>query len=430
MSSLFILVVIMFNVGVVQATQIPRLEPVSPAPSAPYWTYLAKAGSAVRTVAVSADGKTIVAGCNDHSIYVFGSESNATIWKYRTGSIVRSVVVSDNGSTIVAGSADQFIYAFSRSDNTTLWKYKTGALVPCVSISADGNTIVAGSQDGFIYVFSRSSNSTLWRFNCISQVMSVAVSADGNTIVAGGSDQHIRVFSRSSNATLWQYQPKAGSVGLDVLTVAISADGNTIAASAASTTRYGIYTFGRASNSTLWTYNASSWVWGVAVSRDGTTVATGGVDCYLRTFARTSNTTLISYNTTAWMYRSVAISSDASSIVCGNSAFPANNSKVLFFSKTLGFVGNCTISQGIGGSTGDSGLSAGISGNGTISAYGGESGKIFVFNYNIPQAPPQSNPSELPITIIALIIGAVAILAIVAIVLLAKRSKGTSRKKQ
>ncbi|WXG46959.1 MAG: hypothetical protein WED05_09930 [Candidatus Atabeyarchaeum deiterrae] len=129
------------------------------------------------------------------------------------------------------------------------------------------------------------------------------------------------------------------------------------------------------------------------------------------------------------MYRNVAISSDASGIVCGNYATPDSTSTVLFFSKTLGFVGNCTVGRGIGGSPGDSGLSVGISGNGTISAYGGAGAKIFVFRYNILQAPSTPDSSWVIIVIVA-IVGIGAVLAIVAAVLMMKRGgKGTSRRK-
>jgi WD40 repeat protein len=392
-STLLILTVMTFSICCAQGIQAtpPSTHPqmlIPPPPSTPYWTY--KTGASVRTVAISTDGKMVVAGSNDKYIYVFGRSSNTTLWTYKTDNVIRSVAVSDNGSTIVAGSWDDKVYAFDRSSNTTLWTYKTGAYLDFVAISADGNTIVAGSEDHSIYVFGRSSNTTLWTYKTGDWVGGVAVSADGNTIVAGSEDDSFYVFGRSSNTTLWTYKTSYRVYG-----AAVSSDGNTIVAGDAGGANTHIYVFGRSSNTTLWTYKTASDVYGVTVSRDGTTIAAGSWDRYLRVFGRSSNTTLIEYNTGQRINRATAISSDGSTIACGDDDWIDANSQVFLFSKTAGLLWDYTTGTGIGGAPQESASAAAISSDGSLSAYGGNDGTVFVFQYDMVP-PVLGSPSVSP----------------------------------
>jgi WD40 repeat protein len=338
----------------------------------------------VLAVSVSEDGATIVAGFGDGKINVYGRQSNTSIWGYNTGIGVLSIGVSANGSTIVAGGSDGKIHVFGRQSNATIWNYNTGAIVLSVGVSADGSTIVAGGNDGRIRVFGRQSNATIWTYNTANVVESVAVSADGNTIVGGGDDYGIHVFGRQSNKTIWNFITPGFYL---VRSVSVSADGDTIAAGAQD--GY-LRVFGRNTNTTLWYYKTTGIVWGVTVSRDGTTVAAGGSDGFLKVFAHASNATLLNFNTGGFITNVVAMSSDGSTISCGNQMLVG--SRASLFSKTLGLLWDYSLPNAVASAYGPN---AAISGDGTLIAFGGSDGKLYVFQYDWV-APVLGTPSIAP----------------------------------
>ena len=56
------------------------------------------------------------------------AQEYSLLWKYETGDWVRSVAISSDGKYIVAGSSDKNVYLFNR-EGELLWKYKTGDTV-------------------------------------------------------------------------------------------------------------------------------------------------------------------------------------------------------------------------------------------------------------------------------------------------------------
>jgi hypothetical protein len=296
---------------------------------------------------------------------------------------VLAVAVSEDGGTIVAGFAGGRINVFGRQNNASIWSYNTGANVFSVAVSSDGSTIVAGGGDGKIHVFGRQSNATIWSYNTGDGVASVAVSSDGSTIVAGGWDYQIHVFGRQSNATLWSFLTPGFFV---VWSVAVSAGGNTIAAG--SQDAY-LRVFGRNSNTTLWNYVSVTTVAGVAVSRDGTTISAGDGNGNFRVFSRASNVPLLAF-TGGQISNVVAISSDGSI-----TAFGSNNgadSRAYLFSKTLGLLWDYRVPNDI---VTDFGPGVGISGDGSLIAYGCYDNKLYVFQYD-SFAPLLGTPSVAP----------------------------------
>ena len=397
-SALLILAVFalgVFNVQGYQATQPGFASKyVPPAPTAPYWFY--RTHGSVEAVAVSRDGATVVAGSSypDHKVYVFGRQTNTTLWTYNfNAGDITAVAASDNGSTIVAGGY-QYVRVFGRQSNATIWTYKTSSEINSVAISGDGNTTAAGGDDGNIYVFGGQSNTTIWTYNTNARIYSVAVSADGSTIVSGDGSSygHVRAFGRQSNATLWTY--KAGSY---IQRVAVSANGSTVVAGSFD---FRVYVFGRQSNTTIWTYRMANPADCVSVSADGNTIAAGCMTGNLTVFARAGNTTLINYNTNSEVFSAVAASSDGSTIACGGWGRPIHGSypRARLFSRNLGLLWSYNVGGNI--STSIWGPAAGISGDGTLAAYGSDNDMISVFQYDyIP--PVLGSPTVSPSTPLA-----------------------------
>lgn len=233
------------------------------------------------SVAVSADGFTAVVAGN-------GANSNAiSLWVYTrteqgnwqlqgsrlaglgsaglSGNERTSVAISADGNTIVAGGAADnagvgAVWIFTRN-SSGVWTQQGNKLVgtgsvgtarqgSSVGISADGNTVVVGARNdnngiGATWVFTRSGTVWAQQGNKLigsgatgnaNQGATVAVSANGNTLMLGGPLDNsnrgaVWVFTRSGST--WTQQglklvgtgfvasPRQGT------SVALSADGNT-----------------------------------------------------------------------------------------------------------------------------------------------------------------------------------------------------------
>jgi hypothetical protein len=244
-----------------------------------------------RSVATSADGKTIIVGAtsdeltvfnNTGLVYVFDRNGNAY---NRVGILTGSnsvddadnfgcsVATSADGKTIIVGaSADEttvtdtgLVYVFDRNGNSfnqvgILTGSNAGSndlFGSSIATSADGKTIVVGASadettgtdTGLVYVFDRNGNSfnqvgILTGSNAVDNNdnfgCSVATSADGKTIVVGASADElpglsntglVYVFDRNGNSFNQVgilTGSNAGSGDLFGNSVATSADGKTI----------------------------------------------------------------------------------------------------------------------------------------------------------------------------------------------------------
>jgi hypothetical protein len=240
------------------------------------------------SIGISADGNTAVLGSPEKggvgSAYIF-IRSNG-VWTQQGSKLIgsnsshssvgRSVAISADGNTVVLGGPTDdgyvgAVWVFTRSNG--VWTQQGAKLVgsggigntsqgSSVSVSADGNTIVEGGPSdamsqgtgqGAVWVFTRKNG--VWsqqgpKLLCsdavyASQGSSVAISADGNTFVESGpsnngSEGGIWIFTRTDG--VWTPQggwlcgfgdigTTSGAIWAPVLqgsSVAISSDGNTV----------------------------------------------------------------------------------------------------------------------------------------------------------------------------------------------------------
>jgi hypothetical protein len=368
------------------------------------------------SVATSADGKTIVVGARQDEldtsnpssgiVYVFDRTGNSfNRVGILTGTLTStsdffgsSVAISADGKTIIVGSTSDglpgldstgLVYVFDRVGNLF---NQVGILTGfnaidagdnfgvCVTTSSDGKTIIVGASadeigatgsTGVVYVFDRSVNS----FNQVGILtgslavdfsdlfgFSVATSADGKTIVVGAPADDTAVadtglayvFERTGNS-FNQVGILTGSNAIQSedefgFSVAISADGKTIAVGAkddevpGSNTATGVvYVFDRSVNSfnqvgiltgTFSTQAGDRFGNSIAISADGKKIVIGAMDDEIPSpsssgavyvFNRVGNT----FNRVAsfrgslaidgqdFFGNSVAVSADGKSIIAG-----------------------------------------------------------------------------------------------------------------
>lgn len=177
--------------------------------NAPLWVY--QTIGEILSIDISENGEFVVAS-DGHAIYLFSNADNIPLWSYRQNQeFYRSVAISADGKYIVAGCGEGYqlelvggdkVYLFSNSDNIPLWSYHTGGYVRPVVISAEGNQIVTISDDTRIYTFGNADNIPLWsrivEHGAVYGEQPLDVSADGNWIITLG-DRTILFFQATPN---------------------------------------------------------------------------------------------------------------------------------------------------------------------------------------------------------------------------------------
>jgi WD40 repeat protein len=100
-------------------------------------------GDSIESIALSRDGRRIVAGSTDHTIQLWDAETADPIGKPIRGhrDDVKAVAFSADGQQIISGSSDKTIRIWNTEPSLTLGK-PVGDLHPDVAISPDGRRIV------------------------------------------------------------------------------------------------------------------------------------------------------------------------------------------------------------------------------------------------------------------------------------------------
>ncbi|MEJ7822035.1 MAG: hypothetical protein WKF85_06915 [Chitinophagaceae bacterium] len=240
------------------------------------------------SVAISADGKTVIVGGSGDNSFIGAAwifTQNNGIWAQQGSKLVgagaigkasqgSSVSISSDGNTVVIGGAGDntdvgsgngfFIddavgaaWIFTRSND--VWTQQGTKLVgsgaigkamqgSSVSISGEGNTVVIGGDAdndfiGATWIFTR--NNGMWAqqgskligTGAAGQTLqgnSVSISSDGNTVIIGGPYNPGAAWIFTRNNGMWAQQGSklvgSGNVGFSRQgrAVSISGDGNTV----------------------------------------------------------------------------------------------------------------------------------------------------------------------------------------------------------
>jgi WD40 repeat protein len=305
----------------------------------------------IRSLAISADGNTIVMGTdggrlkNNNFIEIMG-------WKSRGGGEqwvgegymaqrdegLRAVAMSANGDRMVTVDSEaerakiwewdgnKWDYHNNRGYPIEIYLYENTP-ISSVAISANGNKIVMGGLDGQIRIvgwgaagWAAEYRSDAWDAQGASdkyarQILSVAISADGHRVVTGSRDSTVKIMGWNGNAWVEQHTIQyADSVG----SVAISADGNRVVTGSDDKTAKIM-----AWNGTAWieqyTIQHADLVGSVAISADGNRVVTGSWDKTAKIVAWNGNAWDVQYTIMhSLRVVSVGLSADGNSMVTGS----------------------------------------------------------------------------------------------------------------
>ncbi len=230
---------------------------------------------AVRSVAFSPDGKTLVSGSMDHTVRLWNvakRERRGVLPPFKHGEL--DVALSPDGSLLaVAG----------REFTASVWSAASGQFrglltghtkgVFCIAFSPDGSLLATGSDDNTVILWHVATARPRGRIvGHGNKVYAVAFSPDGSLLASGAHDQPVRLWDVATG-TLRRALPGSETA---VFCVAFSPNGSIVASGGSRKT---VQLSSAATGELLRTLQGhESVVNGVAFSPDGSLLASGSHD--------------------------------------------------------------------------------------------------------------------------------------------------------
>lgn len=169
------------------------------------------------SLAVSADGRQVVAASWDRNAYVYDVAGGqlrpaAVLGGHRSN--VNAALFLPDGTGILTASYDGGIRLFDRRTGELKREvYSHGWGINVFSLMPDGDSIVFGGADGAVGVLSLASGGTIKVLPEHERpVLSMALSADGAVLAEGGGDGLIRYYSVADWALEEEFQNPYGPV--------------------------------------------------------------------------------------------------------------------------------------------------------------------------------------------------------------------------
>ncbi len=189
--------------------------------------------NAVRSIAVSRDGRVIATGCTDGVIMLWDATTAQNLGVLRGHEeSVMGLAFSPDGETIASASEDKTI---------RLWKFRTG----------EEKSLLRGHTDA---------------------VVAAAFDPTGQLLASGGGDNQVKIWNAETGQEKHTLKGHTG----DVSGVVFSPDGETLATSSADKS---VILWDMSTGRTRYKLRGhSNWVWSLDISPDGKLVASAGAD--------------------------------------------------------------------------------------------------------------------------------------------------------
>ena len=237
------------------------------------------------------DGTRIANGVNDQ-VEVYASGSSTPLWSTTISRAVRGIQIRNDGQRVYVAAANQatqdssFVYCFITGQNTPVWVKSFAGNYTALVLSKSGNRLLLGEYGGGnnkLFVLNTASGVQIFQ-TVFADQYPPAISDDGKYIVSGDFSGHVFLLeyieSTATYAEKWNYT--VSGTNSWVAGMGISGDGSTIAVGTLIFPTAGgndgeLYVFNNYSPVPLWTYtNMGDMVQCVDVSSDGSIIAAAG----------------------------------------------------------------------------------------------------------------------------------------------------------
>lgn len=238
------------------------------------------------------DGTRIANGVNSQ-VGVYEPGSSVPIWTTTISRAVRGIQIRNDGQQVFVAAANQvtpqdssFLYCFTIGQNTPVWVKSFAGNFTALVLSKSGNRLLLGEYGGVnnkLFVLNPATGAQIFQ-TVFSDQYPPAISDDGIYIVSGDFSGHVFLLEYSAAASTytekWNYT--VNGTNSWVCGMGISGDGTTIAVGtlifpAAGGNDGELYVFNNYSPVPLWIYpNMGDMVQCVDLSSDGSVIAAAG----------------------------------------------------------------------------------------------------------------------------------------------------------
>jgi len=182
--------------------------------------------SVMGALALSSDGAVVASG-GSNKVVTLREVSTGHVLKTFTGhsADVTGLAFSPQNDLLASASNDQTLKIWSLQSKTELHSLSGhSANINCVAFSPDGHWLASGSTDSTARIWDVPSGSLAFTLTHPSTVLAVAFSADSHLLATGDLDNKIRLWDVSSGANLRTFVASS-----NVLSLAFSPDGKLLA---------------------------------------------------------------------------------------------------------------------------------------------------------------------------------------------------------
>lgn len=184
------------------------------------WTYAT--GNYSWTVAVSHDGRYVIAGSDDMHTYFFQADSSQgkPLWSHLAHGYVRHVAISNNGDRAAASDMAGYVYFFRPGASASpVWSFHSDSAIYAIAISDDGSQLVAGDQGGSIFLFNTNQSSApIWQGLVPGGVLAVSLWQSRGAVIATSTQGGIYYYEHESTPSgfSWKFQESVSFPQLSV----------------------------------------------------------------------------------------------------------------------------------------------------------------------------------------------------------------------